>query len=171
MKKVLLLLLFLPTILSAQTSICGIDFGSSYSKAEQVLESKFGDKEYLLSDKTKIIFSNKMYAGRMWSRLIFMFQSDGYNQYLNRAILVEECSTASEAKEIRDAIKAQMEEKYFIVGFTDEKSGFKYYLGGESPTNVEKYGFSIEIIKYEYGTVDYGVGINYGPYNYVTEEL
>ncbi len=169
MRKVLLLLLFLPAILHAQTSICGVDFGSSYSKAAQILENKFGDKDYLLSDKTKLVFKDKMYAGRMWARMIFMFQSDGYKQYLNRAILTRECSTASEAKEIRDALKAQMEDKYFIVEGTDEKTGFKYYVGGTDPTDSQRYGFSIDIIKYDSG--GYGVRVDYGPYNYVTEEL
>ena len=80
--------MLLPTVLFAQTSICGVDFGASYTTAVRVLENKFGDKEYFLSDKTQIVFDNKMYAGRMWSRLIFMFQSDGYQQFFNRCILI-----------------------------------------------------------------------------------
>lgn len=169
MKKLLFILMLLPTALYAQKSICGIDFGASYNTAERVLENKFGDKEYFLSDKTKIVFKNKMYAGRMWSSLIFMFQSDGYQQYFNRCILVKECATATEAKDTRDAIKNQMEEKYFIMEFTDEKSNFKYYLGGNDPTNALKPGFCIDIIKYDQG--GYGARVDYGPYNYVEEEL
>ena len=169
MKKVLFLFFLFPTALFAQTSICGVDFGSSYSKAEQILENKFGDKSYILSDKTQIVFKDKMYAGRMWSSLIFMFQSDGYRQYLNRCILVQDCSTAAEAKDVRDAIKNQMEDKYFIMDFTNEKTGFKFYLGGENPTNPKTHGFCIDIIKYDAG--GYGARVDYGPYNYVTEEL
>lgn len=169
MKKLLLLIMMFPAVLFAQTSICGVDFGASYSTAERVLENKFGDKEYFLSDKTKIVFKDKMYAGRMWSSLIFMFQSDGYSQYFNRCVLVKDCSTASDAKATRDAIKDQMADKYFIMDFTDEKSKFKYYLGGQDPTTGQIPGFSIDIITYDSG--GYGVRVDYGPYNYVKEEL
>ena len=169
MKKILFILLLLPTTLFAQTSICGVDFGASYSTAERILENKFGDKSYLLSDKTSIVFTNKMYAGRLWNKLYFWFQSDGYKSYFSRCILINECKTASEAKSLRDAIKDQMQQKYFILEYTDEKSGFKYYLGGSDPTNDSLPGFSIDILKYDDGS--YAVRIDYGPYNYVREEL
>jgi hypothetical protein len=121
MKKLLFILLFLPATLFAQTSICGVDFGDSYSNAERILENKFGDK-YFLSDKTTIIFKDKRYAGRMWSKLFYLFQSDGYHSYFNRCILTIECKNATEAIKIRDEIKDQMSQKYFIMDYTDEKN-------------------------------------------------
>lgn len=169
MKRIItILLLMLPVSLYAQTSICGVDFGASYSTAERILENKFGYKHFL-SDRTQIIFENKMYAGITWDRLMFLFQSDGTISYLNRAVLVRKSKTAAEAKENRDALKRQMEGKYFIMDFTDEKSGFKYYMGGSNPTNPSYPGFTIDIIKYSNGT--YGTRLDYGPYDYVKEEL
>lgn len=160
----------LPMTLFAQTSVCGVDFGESYSSAERILENKFGDKEYFLSDKTQIVFENKMYAGILWSSLMFLFQSDGNKQYLNRVILVQRCKTASEAKKKRDAIKNQMESKYFIADFKDDTTGFIYYMGGQNPTKSDIYpGFVIDILKYSDGT--YGARLDYGPYDYVKEEL
>ena len=171
MKKTLLslLLCMLAVAGNAQTSICGVDFGASYSTAERILENKFGDKEYYFSDKTRIVFNDKMYAGRMWTRMQFLFQSDGYQQYFNRCILAMNCKTLTEAKEARDAIKKQMEEKYFIMEFTDETTKLKYYLGGKSPVNPLDPGFAIDIIKYDSG--GYAVRLDYGPYDYVKEEL
>ena len=170
MKKLLFFLfLLIPSVVFSQTSICGVDFGSSYSTAETVLENKFGDKDALYSDKTQIVFENKMYAGRLWSRMIFIFQSDGYHQYFNRCILIRECENAKQAKEIRDAIKTQMEDKYFIKDFKDEKTGFIFYWGGTSPTDSYMPGFTIDIIKYK--DKGYAARLDYGPYNYVKEEL
>ena len=171
MKKTLLsfLLCMLAVVGNAQTSICGVDFGASYSTAERILENKFGDKEYFLSDKTRIVFNDKIYAGRMWTRMQFLFQSDGYQQYFNRCILVKDCKTLTEAKEVRDAIKKQMEEKYFIMDFTNETTKLKFYLGGMSPVDSSMYGFCIDIIKYDSG--EYAARLDYGPYDYVKEEL
>lgn len=173
MRKVVLLLLLLPTAIFAQKSICGVDFGSSYSDAERILENKFGDKSYLYSDKTTIAFMDKTYAGIYWSTLWFMFQSNGYQSYLNRCILVIDCKTAEEAREKRDKIYSQMCDKYFIKDIIDEKTGFKVFFGGENPTNPEKHGFCIDIIKYGNSNLPYkyGVRLDYGPYNYVVEEL
>lgn len=166
---VLFLFLLIPSVVFSQTSICGVDFGSSYSTAETVLENKFGDKDALFSDKTQIVFERKMYAGRLWSKMFFMFQSDGYQRYFNRCILIRECDNAKEAKEIRDAIKTQMEEKYFIKDYKDDDTGFVFYLGGTSPTDNNMPGFSIEILKFK--DKGYAVRLDYGPYNYVKEEL
>lgn len=169
MKKLLLFLLLLPTSLYAQTSICGVDFGTSYSTAERILENKFGDKDILWSDKTQLVFRDKMYAGRLWSYLYFIFQSDGVSSYLNRCILVIRCKTLAEAKEYRDAIKQQMDAKYPIADFINEKTKLKYYLGGTDPTNYNRVGFCIDIIKLDNG--EYSARLDYGPYNYVKEEL
>jgi len=169
MKKLLLFLLLLPTSMYAQTSICGVDFGTSYSTAERILENKFGDKVSYMSDKTEIVFRDKMYAGRFWSYLYFIFQSDGVNSFFNRCILAKTCKTLAEAKEYRDAIKRQMEGKYSIVDFINEKTKLKYYLGGTDPTNYNRVGFCIDIIKLDNG--EYSARLDYGPYDYVKEEL
>ena len=74
---------------------------------------------------------------------------------------------------IRDAIKEQMDKKYIIIDFTDKETNLIYYLGGESPTDKDMPGFSISIIKYndDLDEKKYGVRVDYGPYNYVKEEL
>ena len=170
MKRILsFFLLFIPLAVFSQTSICGVDFGASYTVAERILENKFGDKDILLSDKTRIVFRNQAYAGRQWSSLNFIFQSDGYQQFMNRCILVREFSTVSEAEDFRDDIITQMGNKYFIMDFKDEKTGLTFYCGGESSTDKGKPGFCIDILKYKSG--EYAVRLDYGPYNYVKEEL
>lgn len=174
MKKLLLFIFLLTTSVTfAQTSICGVNFGSSYSAAERILENKFGDKSVLISDKTSIGFMKKMYAGRIWDMLLFNFQSDGHQSYLNRCTLVYNCDDLKEAMHIRDAIKEQMDKKYIIIDFTDKETNLIYYLGGESPTDKDMPGFSISIIKYndDLDEKKYGVRVDYGPYNYVKEEL
>lgn len=150
------------------TKICGVEFGDSYNNAERILENKFGEKDYLLSDRTQIVFKNKLYAGIYWNYLGFEFQSDGNKSYFNRCILVQECKTAAEAIKKRDAIKEKMEDKYDIEKRKDE-DGFLSYRGGMNPTNPFLSGFVIGIIKLENG--DFCSALMYGPYNYVEEEL
>jgi len=150
--------------------ICGIPFGSSYETTKEVLENKYGEPSFL-SDKTKIFYPNKTYAGISFDDIIFLFQSDGYRSYLNGCVFILEAKSLSEAKEKRDLLYRRLRWKYDMKeGIGDD--GIKYYYGGHSPVPLDGFGFSIEIIKYENrSSIPYAARLMYGRYNYVKEEF
>jgi hypothetical protein len=150
--------------------ICGIPFGSSYEKAEEVLENKYGEKSYL-SDKTKIYYRNENYAGIMFDYIIFLFQSDGYKSYMNGCVFILEAASLRQAKEKQEKLYRTLRNKYDMKEGVDDK-GNKYYYGGHSPVPFDGIGFSIEIIKYDNSSsVPYAARLMYGRYNYVKEEF
>lgn len=150
--------------------ICGIPFGSSYEKAEEVLENKYGKKSYL-SDKTKIYYRGEHYAGILFDKIIFMFQSDGYRSYMNGCAFILEATSLSQAKEKQEMLYKTLRYKYDMEEGEDD-NGNKYYYGGYSPVPLDGFGFSIEIIKYNNRpNIPYAARLMYGRYNYVKEEF
>lgn len=150
--------------------ICGIPFGSSYEKAEQVLENKYGTSSFL-SDKTKIYYQNETYAGILFDNIIFLFQSDGYKSYLNGCVFILEATSLSEAKEKRDMLYRKLRLKYDMKEGVDD-NGNKFYFGGHSPIPFDGIGFIIEILKYDNRSrIPYAARLMYGRYNYVKEEF
>ena len=149
--------------------ICGIPFGSSYEKAEEVLDNKYGSSSYL-SDKNTIIYLNKSYGGILFDRIMFLFQSDGYKSYMNGCVFVLEATSLSDAKEKCDRLYRNLSLKYDIVEGVDD-NGNKFYYGGRSPVPFG-IGFSIDIIKYDNKSKNsYAARLMYGQYNYVKEEF
>ena len=150
--------------------ICGIPFGSSYEKAEEVLENKYGKKSFL-SDKTKIYYMNETYAGIMFDNIIFLFQSDGYKSYMNGCVFILEANSLRQAKEKQEMLYKTLRNKYDMEEGEDD-NGNKFYYGGHSPVPFDGFGFSIEIIKYNNRpSVPYAARLMYGRYNYVKEEF
>ena len=150
--------------------ICGIPFGSSYEKAAEVLENKYGTSSFL-SDKTRIVYDNKDYAGISFDKIIFLFQSDGYRSYLNGCVFILEATSLSDAKDKRDRLYKKLSWKYDMKDGTDD-AGIKYYFGGNSPVSSWDFGFSIDIIKYDNrSSIPYAARLMYGRYNYVKEEF
>ena len=150
--------------------ISGIPFGSSYEKAAEVLENKYGTSS-LLSDKTQIIYEHKNYADIYFDRIIFLFQSDGYKSYLNGCIFILEAKSLSDAKDKRERLYKKLSWKYDMKEGIDD-DGNKYYYGGHSPIPFDGFGFSIDIIKYDNRTsIPYAARLMYGRYNYVKEEF
>ena len=149
--------------------ICGIPFGSSYEKAEEILDNKYGSSSFL-SDKNTIIYLNKSYGGILFDKIMFLFQSDGYKSYMNGCVFVLEATSLSDAKEKRDRLYRNLSLKYDIVEGVDD-NGIKYYYGGRSPVPFG-IGFSIDIIKYDNKSKNsYAARLMYGRYNYVVEEF
>jgi hypothetical protein len=150
--------------------ICGIPFGTSYEKAKEILENKYGSPS-VFSDKTTISYPNQTYAGISFDDVIFLFQSDGYKSYMNGCVFILDASSLSMAKEKRDLLYRKLRLKYDMDEGVDD-NGNKYYLGGFSPIPYEEFGFSIEIIKYKNRpSVPYAARLMYGRYNYVKEEF
>ena len=149
--------------------ICGAKFGDSYTNVKNILERKFGEPNSWDIDKTSIVYRGVSYAGVYFSTVYFDFQySSGGFSYFNRCIMVSEVKTAKEAISQRDIIKEILERKYTIYEGTDG-NGFKYYVGGRTPQQDDKFGFTIDILKYKDET--YGVRLDYGPYQYIDEEF
>ena len=150
--------------------ICGIPFGSSYDKAEEVLENKYGKKSFL-SDKTKIYYMNENYAGITFDNIIFLFQSDGYKSYMNGCVFILEANSLRQAKEKQEMLYKTLRNKYEMEEDVDD-NGNKFYFGGHSPVPFDGFGFSIEIIKYKNRpNTPYAARLMYGRYNYVKEEF
>lgn len=150
--------------------ICGIPFGSSYEKAGEVLENKYG-KSSFLSDKNTIIYDNKSYAGIYFDKIMFLFQSDGYRSYLNGCVFILEATSLSDAKDKRERLYKKLSWKYDMKDGVDD-NGNKYYYGGNSPVSFWDFGFHIDIIKYDNrSSIPYAARLMYGRYNYVKEEF
>ena len=150
--------------------ICGIPFGSSYEKAEEVLENKYGKKSYL-SDKTKICYRSVTYAGIFFNDIYFLFQSDGYKSYMNGCVFILEATSLHQAKEKQEMLYNKLRYKYDMNEGEDD-NGNKYYYGGHSPVPLDGSGLSIDIIKYENRLSNpYAARLMYGRYNYVKEEF
>lgn len=149
--------------------ICGIPFGASYEDASKVLRNKYGTSS-VVSDRNRIVYENKSYAGILFDRMLFLFQSDGYQSFFNGCIFVLEASSLSQAKEKRDRLYDQLSWKYDIKKDTDD-SGLNYYYGGNPPISFGR-AFIIDIIKYDNSPkTPYAARLYYGPYNYVKEEF
>ncbi len=154
-------------VVYAQSSICGVVFGSDYDFSKTQLENKFGDSYF--ADENDIIYKGKEYAGFYFSTILFGFQRTLNESYFNKCIFVIECSSVQEAKTTRDYLKNKFEKKYGELDTYKDTKGFLYYQGGESPLNSDYYGFCIDVFKYDRGV--YAARITYGPYNYVNEEF
>lgn len=164
MKKLLFLLAFLPSALWAQkTSVCGVDFGSTYEQAESILEKQFGQKYYKYSNDLKMCFRDKSYGGVNWSSISFLFQNNGERTFMNRCTFVSTCKTLAEAEKMRDSIKQKFGAKDdFPKQFNHQ---YLAYIGGVSPVDGKRFGYTIDIIKYQDET--FGVRLDYGPYDYI----
>lgn len=150
--------------------ICGIPFGSSYEKVKEVLYNKYGTPS-IFSDKTKISYENKSYAGISFDNIIFLFQSDGYKSYLNGCVFILEATSLAKAKEKRELLYEKLRWKYNMKEDVDD-DGIKYYYGGYSPIPYDGFGFAIDIIKYNNrSSIPYAARLMYGRYNYVKEEF
>lgn len=156
------------------TEVCGVRFGSQYETAKEVLQNKFGSPDYTLTDENQIVYNYKTYGGIAFSTIVFAFQRNNNNSYMNQCVMLIDCKTAQEVKEKRDYIFSKVIEKYGTWNEYIDKNGFKYYQSGISPLGGEiGSGFDIDVMKYNkpYNGYNYFARIIYGPYNYIHEEF
>ena len=114
------------------TKICNIPFGTSYKDAKNILTEKYGSYDYLASTKDCIIYRHKSYAGSLFTKLLFMFQSDGENSYFNKAVLCKETRTKEEAVRFKHSIDDRLSKQYQIYNILDDDSDC-LSLGGICP--------------------------------------
>lgn len=157
------------------TKICNIPFGTSYKDAKNILTEKYGSYDYLASTKDCIIYRHKSYAGSLFTKLLFMFQSDGENSYFNKAVLCKETRTKEEAVRFKHSIDDRLSKQYQIYNILDDDSDC-LSLGGICPVPSDGiyggYAIGVDVMEYEYPSDDgykYAVRIMYGPYDYVEE--
>lgn len=157
--------------------ISNIPFGSSYEEAISVLESKYGDYDYLFSTKDRVLYKNKKYAGVDFSSLYFLFQSDGRKSYFNGAIFCIDCKSKSEAISTKSWLHEKLSKRYTAFMNLDNEEEY-LSVGGIPPVPTESsLGFGVRIDILDYGDdgkvlgTPYGVRLVYGPYNYVNEEF
>ena len=152
--------------------ICGIPFGTSYSEASRRLQNKYGESDYF-SDKEKIIYKNKTYAGISFDVIYFLFESDGLSSFMNGCTFILNAKSLKEARTKLKMLHDKLEKKYTLSEDKDDR-GESCYAGGFSPLD-NKYAFTIDILKYE-GDIaknysPYSVRLMYGRYSYVKEEF
>lgn len=161
-------------------NIGGIPFGISREEALSRLRNKYGEPEY--NQSSRVMFKNIKYAGRDFSAVLFLFESDGINSYLNSCIFVNDAKTKSEAIKKMEDLKIDLEKRYSVSSVEGE-NGFMMYGGGVSPLwdgkiasfKDEYYtAWHTDVIEYDANVSDfygkkYGVRLIYGPYSYINE--
>ena len=164
--------------------IGGIPFGISREDALSRLRNKYGEPEYN-SQSTGVMFKHITYAGRDFNRVLFLFESDGINSYLNSCIFVNDAKTKSEAIKKMEDLKIDLEKRYRVISSVKGENGFMIYGGGVSPVwdgkmasfKDEYYtAWHTDVIEYDANFSDfygkkYGVRLIYGPYSYINEEF
>lgn len=155
-------------IVYAQSSICGVLFGETYTESKRILEDKWGRPS--LEYNNEIWYFDRTYANLYFKSICFTFQYDGYRYYMNRCSMGRFFNTYSLACTFRDNIISKLKEKYSDVETYTDKNHYLAAHGGTSPTNSNEYGFSVFIVHDSYEGLYY-VYLDYGPYDYVHEEL
>ena len=112
-------------------NIGGIPFGISREDALSRLRNKYGEPEYN-PQSTGVMFKQIKYAGRDFSSVVFLFESDGINSYLNACIFINDAKTKSEAIKKMEDLKIDLEKRYSVSSVEGE-NGFMTYGGGVSP--------------------------------------
>lgn len=108
--------------------IGGIPFGISREDALPRLRNKYGEPEYN-PQSTVVTFKHIKYAGRDFSAVHFLFESDGIHSYLNACFFVNEAKTKSEAIKKMEDLKTDLEKRYSVSSVEGE-NGFMMYGGG-----------------------------------------
>lgn len=161
------------------SEICNVPFGCSYEKAKDILENKYDTCESE-SDRTKIIYKNKIYAKMVFDKIIFLFQSDGVNSYMNGCVFIQEAKSLKEAEEKMNDLKIRLSYKYELTAMVDD-NGNAYYTGGVPPKDCNDWwlipAITINVLKYdipehlnEYMN-GYATRIMYGKFDYINEEF
>lgn len=114
MKKLLILLCLLISLkASAQTSVCGVPFGSSKESSSKMLQNKFGSADYISFDS--IIYQSKTYAGLYWDYLWFSFQFNSKgDSFFNGAIFSTIYNSYKDAMNYYSKVKLEFSKTYHV---------------------------------------------------------
>lgn len=142
-------------------NIGGIPFGISREDALSRLRNKYGEPIYN-PESTVLTFKNIKYAGKDFSSVHFLFESDGLKSYLNACIFISDAKTKAEANKKVNELKGELEKKYNVFSSVSD-NGFPTYGGGISPvwdgqisTLKDEYltAWHIDVIEYEQNLSD-----------------
>ncbi|MBP5693815.1 MAG: hypothetical protein J6W86_08965 [Bacteroidales bacterium] len=173
-KYLLILLLFLCIQTNAQTSVCGIPFGTSYERTEQMLNNKFGPSVY--NSHESIIYQSILYAGFEWDFLWFGFQrNNSGNSYFSGAIFSKNFNSYKDATNYYSKVKSAFAKSYDII--TDEYTGegenaiYCYAARSADIDYKTSVGLYVKRKPSEYHIYTYTVEVIYCGPDYVTESL
>lgn len=164
-------------------SIAGIPFGISKEKALSMLKNKFGEPRTVTN--SYIAFENIKYARFEFDAVLFEFQSDGTNTFLNSCTFGKYASSFSKALDLESEYAQTLSEKYHRVSRIADENGNPMHACGYSPLwngilkdmDLDSHIAAIHtsIIPndspYQKDDEKYMVRLIYGPYNYVKEEF
>ena len=160
------------------SEICNVPFGCSYAKAKEILENKYGECESE-SDRTKIIYKKQTYAKVQFDRIMFLFQSDGVNSYMNGCVFIQEAKSLREAEKKMNDLKIILSSKYELTSMVDD-NGNAYYTGGVPPKDCNDWylpAIVIDVLKYDVPDLykeymnGYAARLMYGRFDYIKEEF
>lgn len=166
MKKMFLLLMFLPMLASSQVvnTVCGAKFGSSYSEVVGALKNVYGMTDESFYHNDNIMYFNKNFEGVLFDCLVFKFVGTNSTRKFSEALFVAGYKTDNEAFNMREKLINSMSKTFNIKKITDS-DGYVTYYGGSSPTDNSKYGFQIYIQSGD-GEYPFTLILEFGPYDY-----
>lgn len=164
MKKILLLAALMPFLVYAQdervAEVCGVKFGSSYTSAKYILESRLGTAD--IDEDGYLVFINKSHAGITYDMIGFRFKSN----MLNHVLFTFLCETKDDAKSKQKEMVDMMKNNYSLTQKTDQNGEIAYW-GGTSPIEPNEYAFVIYIDRCSgFEGFPYMATLMYGPYGY-----
>lgn len=95
-------------------NIGGIPFGISREDALSRLRNKYGEPIYN-PESTVLTFKNIKYAGKDFSSVHFLFESDGLKSYLNACIFISDAKTKAEANKKVNELKGELEKNIMFL--------------------------------------------------------
>lgn len=167
MKKVLLLMLFLPLIASAQekviTEVVGLKFGSSYDMVKDKLDTMFGS---LYDSQSFDNYDSYLYRDINYQGFTFDFMSIGFVKKGNTTLLdfisfFSFYKTKKEANQAKEKIAASLSKDHKIHLLDNDN-----IAGGTSPLTKDDYGFLVFVKKSTSELLPFFVKLHYGPYGY-----
>ena len=124
-------------VYSQQASIYGIPFGTTFSKVEKALDTKFFTGKYINHDRSILEYHDVNMAGIVFGSLIISFNNTGADNIMSAAQLISCYKTnTTQLKKDRDYLFRKLSEKYSYIHQYTNPIGFKSYEFGFSETSI-----------------------------------
>ena len=158
-------------VYSQSTRVCGVVFGMSYEKAEEILKKSHGEKS-VLSDKDELVYYDFRMGNHTFNDATFYFQYSEYGgSYFSEAVFSRhfDLDRKERAYNFMENVAYTLSLKYKNIISKYDDDGYKYYLCGSNPFNENEYLIELNIDKSKSkgGDYFYYVTLYYGPVNFV----
>lgn len=172
MKRLLLLLFIsMSSLLYAQTSICGISWGTPKEMAQRTLYNRFGTAPLIDYDCIMYAGSQYSYAGYLWDELYFQFQFNGKEYVLSEGILAKCFTEFKDAIHFYNTLKTDLLKKYTIVEQEADESYFLKCLGYSDLSSVKGFTLAAKRVPDELNIYTYRIMLLYFGPDYSRDEL